>query len=65
MVDSRRYLVDAVTMARIVDAQKFRETVGADLARAEDRIRTPSRLPLCARPTASALSMRPCQRTAP
>ena len=33
VVDGRRYLVDAVTMARIVNAQRFRETVGADLSR--------------------------------
>jgi membrane protease subunit HflC len=38
--DGRRYLVDAVTMARIVNAQRFRETVSADLTRAWDRIRT-------------------------
>lgn len=38
--DGRRYLVDAVTMARIVNAQRFRETVSADLSRAWDRIRT-------------------------
>ena len=29
--DGRRYLVDAITMARIVNAQSFRETVSADL----------------------------------
>jgi modulator of FtsH protease HflC len=40
VVDGRRYLVDAVTMARIVNAQRFRETVSADIARAWDRIRT-------------------------
>jgi modulator of FtsH protease HflC len=40
VVDGRRYLVDAVTMARIVNAQRFRETVSADLTRAWDRIRT-------------------------
>ena len=40
VVDGRRYLVDAVTMARIVNAQRFRETVSADLSRAWDRIRT-------------------------
>lgn len=38
--DGRRYLVDAVTMARIVNAQRFRETTSADLTRAWDRIRT-------------------------
>jgi membrane protease subunit HflC len=40
VVDGRRYLVDAITMARIGNAQKFREAVGADLARARDRIET-------------------------
>jgi len=40
VVDGRRYLVDAVTMARIVNAQRFRETTSADLSRAWDRIRT-------------------------
>jgi membrane protease subunit HflC len=40
VVDGRRYLVDAVTMARIENAQKFRETVSADLVRARDRIET-------------------------
>jgi membrane protease subunit HflC len=40
VVDGRRYLVDAVTMARIVNAQRFRETVSADISRAWDRIRT-------------------------
>jgi membrane protease subunit HflC len=40
VVDGRRYLVDALTMARIGNAQKFREAVGADLARARDRIET-------------------------
>ena len=40
VVDGRRYLVDAVTMARIVNAQRFRETVSADLSSAWDRIRT-------------------------
>jgi modulator of FtsH protease HflC len=40
VVDGRRYLVDAVTMARIVNAQRFRETVAADLSSAWDRIRT-------------------------
>jgi membrane protease subunit HflC len=38
--DKQRYLVDTVTMARISDAQKFRETVGANLDLAEARIRT-------------------------
>lgn len=40
VVDGRRYLVDAVTMARIINSQRFRETVSADLSRAWDRIRT-------------------------
>lgn len=40
VVDGRRYLVDAVTVVRIADAQKFRETVGADLERARLRIDT-------------------------
>jgi modulator of FtsH protease HflC len=40
VVDGRRYLVDALTVARIIDSQKFRESVGADLARARDRIET-------------------------
>lgn len=40
VVDGRRYLVDAITMARIGNAQRFREAVGADLARARDRIET-------------------------
>jgi membrane protease subunit HflC len=38
--DKQRYLVDTVTMARISNAQKFRETVGANLDLAEARIRT-------------------------
>jgi modulator of FtsH protease HflC len=40
VIDGRRYLVDAITMARIGSAQKFRQAVGADLARARDRIET-------------------------
>ena len=40
VVDGRRYLVDAITMVRIVDPQKFRETVGASLSLARDRIDT-------------------------
>jgi membrane protease subunit HflC len=40
VVDGRRYLVDALTVARIADSQKFRQTVGADLARAKMRIET-------------------------
>ncbi len=38
--DKQRYLVDTVTVARIMSAQKFRETVGADLTRARARIET-------------------------
>lgn len=40
VVDGRRYLVDAITMLRVVDPQKFRETVGASLVQARDRIET-------------------------
>ena len=40
VVDGRRYLVDAVTMLRISDARKFRETVGASLAEARVRVET-------------------------
>ncbi len=40
VVDGRRYLVDAITMVRVVDPQKFRETVGASLILARDRIDT-------------------------
>jgi membrane protease subunit HflC len=40
VVDGRRYLVDAITMLRIVDPRKFRETVGASLLQARDRIET-------------------------
>ncbi|MGI9379213.1 MAG: protease modulator HflC [Methyloligellaceae bacterium] len=40
VIDGRRYLVDAITMMRITDPQKFRETVQASLARARDRIET-------------------------
>lgn len=40
VVDGRRYTVDAVTMMRIVDPRRFRETVGASLERARDRIET-------------------------
>lgn len=40
VVDGRRYLVDAIIMLRIVDPQKFRETVNANLDRARDRIDT-------------------------
>jgi membrane protease subunit HflC len=40
VVDGRRYLVDTITMLRIIDPQKFRETVGASLERVQDRIET-------------------------
>lgn len=38
--DKQRYLVDTVTVVRIMSAQKFRETVGADLDLARARIET-------------------------
>ncbi len=38
--DKQRYLVDTITLARITDSQKFRETVSADLVLAEQRIKT-------------------------
>ncbi len=38
--DKQRYLVDTVTMVRVNDAQKFRETVGADLELARQRVET-------------------------
>ena len=38
--DKQRYLVDAITLARVQDVQKFRETVGADLDLARARIET-------------------------
>ena len=38
--DKQRYLVDTVTLARIMDVQKFRETVGADESLARARIET-------------------------
>jgi modulator of FtsH protease HflC len=40
VVDGRRYQVDAILMLRIIDPQKFRETVDASLNRAEDRLET-------------------------
>jgi membrane protease subunit HflC len=40
VVDGRRYQVDAITMLRIVDSRKFRETVDASMSRARDRIAT-------------------------
>ncbi|MFO1089226.1 MAG: protease modulator HflC [Hyphomicrobiales bacterium] len=38
--DGRRYLVDAVTVMSVADPQKFRETVGASMRLAAERIRT-------------------------
>jgi membrane protease subunit HflC len=40
VVDGRRYQVDAITMIRVVDPRRFRETVDASLTRARDRIET-------------------------
>lgn len=40
VVDSRRYLVDTITMYRINDPKRFRESVQASLTRAEDRMDT-------------------------
>ena len=40
VVDSRRYLVDTITMFRVVDPKRFRESVQASLTRARDRIDT-------------------------
>lgn len=40
VIDGRRYNVDAIIMLKIVDPQKFRETVQASLTRARDRIET-------------------------
>ena len=40
VVDGRRYLVDAFTVARISDSRLFRQTVGADLELARTRIDT-------------------------
>lgn len=40
VVDGRRYMVDAITLARISDSQRFRQTVGADLELARMRIET-------------------------
>lgn len=35
---SQVYIVDAITLARITDARKFRETLGADLEQARSRV---------------------------
>ncbi len=40
VVDGRRYSVDAIYMLKIVDPRKFRETVGANVDRARNRIET-------------------------
>lgn len=40
VVDGRRYNVDAILMLKIVDARKFRETVGASLNLVRDRLET-------------------------
>jgi len=40
VVDGRRYSVDAIYMLKVVDPQKFRETVGANVDRARSRIET-------------------------
>ena len=40
VVDGRRYLVDAITMLRIENPQRFRETVSADLRQLDVRIGT-------------------------
>ena len=40
VVDGRRYRVDTITVLRVKDAVKFRETVGASLAEARVRIAT-------------------------
>ncbi|MDH3580660.1 MAG: protease modulator HflC [Hyphomicrobiales bacterium] len=40
VIDGRRYNVDAIIMLKIIDPQKFRETVQASLTRARDRIET-------------------------
>lgn len=40
VVDGRRYSVDAITMLRIVNPQRYRETVDADIVLARARIET-------------------------
>ncbi len=40
VVDGRRYMVDAITVLRISDPRKFRESVGASLVRARNRLET-------------------------
>ena len=38
VIDGRRYLVDAITVFRVVDPVRFRERVGASLVRAKSRL---------------------------
>jgi membrane protease subunit HflC len=38
VIDGRRYLVDAITVLRIVDATRFMERVGGSLVRAQSRL---------------------------
>jgi membrane protease subunit HflC len=40
VVDGRRYLVDSITMIRVNNPRRFRETVGANLGVAQSRIET-------------------------
>jgi membrane protease subunit HflC len=40
VIDSRRYVVDAITMYRVTDSRLFRESVQADLEFANQRIKT-------------------------
>ena len=40
VVDGRRYLVDSITMIRVNNPRRFRETVGANLGVAQTRIET-------------------------
>lgn len=40
VVDGRRYLVDSITMIRVSNPRRFRETVGANLSVAQSRIET-------------------------
>jgi modulator of FtsH protease HflC len=63
VVDGRRYSVDAITMVRIEDPQKFRETVDASWCSPATASR-PVSTRRCARPTAAAASARPCRTIA-
>ena len=58
VVDGRRYQVDAITMVRIVDPRKFRETVDASRLGPATASR-PVSTRLSVRPTAAAASTRP------